>query len=375
MTRRIIHLDVDSFYASVEKREDPSLKDKPVVIGGKFVVATSLETQRSGVRPGQPLWLARRLCPRAVFLPGNYPLYQGESEKLYGLLSSLAPAVEQASVDDFFLDLSGCERLFGEPFGWAGKLKRMVEGETSLPLSLGLATSRPVARAATLLAKRGGMLEVLPGGEAQFLSPLPLGYLGEIGIGAIKRLEELGVNRIGEINIIPTPFLAQVLGERKAEAIKGEAQGRDAEPLRPHFKREILREMATLEDKPTSPLLSQAHLSALLERASYRLRQRGLWARALTLTLVYADNQSVSSSSKLAPTDQENQLYPLAKGLLQRLWVRRVRIRELEIRVEALPKQPELFPGRKVRLYQSIDRIRRRFGYSALLRASNLLLR
>ena len=375
MSRRIIHLDVDSFYASIERREDPSLRKRPLVIGGKLVVATSLEAYRLGVRPGQPLWLAKRISPQATFLPGNYLFYQEESDRLYEIFSSLVPAVERASVDDFFLDLSGCERLYGNLFSWAGKLKRMVEGETSLPLSLGLATTRTTARAATLLCKRGGMLKVLPRGEAEFLSPLPLGYLRGIGEREIGRLEELGISRIGEINLIPTPFLAQVLGERKAKAIRGEAQGRETGPLRPHAKREILDERVILEDGPTSPLLSQAHLSALLERIFYRLRQKGLWATALTLTLVYADLHINTSSIRLVPTDHEDQLYPLAKRLLQRLFSRRVRIRELEVRLQGIPKQPELFQERKVKLYQGIDRVRRRFGYSALLRANNLLLR
>jgi len=375
MSRRIIHLDVDSFYASIERREDPSLRKRPLVIGGKLVVATSPEAYLAGVKSGQAIWLAKRLCPQAIFLPGNYPFYQEESDRLYGLLSSLTPVLERASVDDFFLDLTGYERLYGNLFSWAGKLKRMVEGETSLPLSLGLATTRTTARAATLLCKRGGMLEVLPRGEAEFLSPLPLGYLRGIGRREIGRLEELGISRIGEINLIPTPFLAQVLGERKAETIKGEAQGRETGPLRPHAKKETLDERVILEDGPTSPLLSQTHLSVLLERVSYRLRQRGLWAIALTLTLVYADLQLTSSSIKLPPTDQEDQFYPLAKRLLQKLSSRRVRIRKLEVRVEGIPKQPELFQERKVKLYQGIDRVRRRFGYSALLRANNLLLR
>ena len=165
-----------------------------------------------------------------------------------------------------------------------------------------------------------------------------------------------------------------MLGERKAEAIKQEAQGRETEPLRPHLKREVLSERAILEDGPTSPLFLQAYLSALLERAFYRLRQRGLWAIALTLTLVYADLHTNTSSIKLAPTDQEDQLYPLARRLLQRLSSRRVRIRELEVRIEVIPKQPELLQDKKARLYQGVDRVRRRFGYSALLRANNLLL-
>ncbi len=375
MNRRIIHLDVDSFYASVERREDPSLKNRPVVIGGKFVVATSPEAHKLGVRPGQPLWLANRFCPQAAFLPGNYLFYQGEAERLYELLSSLAPIVEQASVDDFFLDLSGCERLYGNLFRWAEKLKRIVEGETSLPLSLGLAATRTAAKAATLLSKRGGMLEVFPGGEAEFLSPLPLGYLRGIERREIERLKDLGIRRIGEINLIPLPFLAQVLGERKAQIIKRESQGREVARLRPSSRRETVKEKAILDDGPTSPLLSQAHLSALLERASYRLRQRGLWATALTVTLMYRDLQTTRSSIKLAPTDQEDQLYPLAKGLLQRLSTRRVRIMELEVKLEGIPNQPELLQGRRVKLYQGIDRVRERFGYSALLRANNLLLR
>jgi len=345
------------------------------VIGRRLVVATSPEAQRWGVRSDQPLWLAKRLCPQAVFLPGNHLLYQEESNRLYDFLSSLAPAVERASVDDFFLDLTGCERLYGNLFGWAERLKRMVEGESSLPLSLGLATTKFVARTATLLSKRGGILEVLPGSEAEFLSPLPIGYLSRIEGRETKRLEDLGISRIGEINLIPTPFLAQVFGERKAEIIRREAQGRETEPVRPYSKRAVFSERTLLKDGPTPPLLSQVHLSALLERVTYRLRQRGLWAVSLILTLVYADCQASTSSIRFAPTDQEDQFYPLARGLLQRLSSRRVRIREMEVRLQGVPKQPELLQDKKGRLYQGIDRVRRKFGYSALLRANNLLLK
>ncbi len=368
-TRRIVHVDVDAFLASVEQVVHPELRGKPLVIGGpptsrNLVMSCTYEARAFGVRPGMPLAEARRRCPRALFRDGDAQAANRVREALTRVFLGFTPRVEVASIDDFFLDLGGTARLHGAAFAAAERLRERARAEVGVPVTVGVATSRVLARLAGKLAKPGGVAEILPGGEAAFLAPLSVEHLPGVGHSIGAKLERFGIRTVGALRLVPREVLFASFG-RDGLLLFERARGRDPDPVVPTHAlcedgalaarppRSLSRE-TTFEPEEGRRALLEAMLSYLLERAAHRLRAHGLAAGSLELRVRYVDARpSLEPGSRAdgaparvvrrralsAPSDATDALWRHARALLDALPRRRALVKNLGVTLLDLRRQ------------------------------------
>jgi DNA polymerase IV len=380
----IMHLDVDGFAAAVERTLDPGLKGKPVVVGnaagGRGVVAcASYEARRFGIRAGMPLAAAQRRLPQAVFLPENPTEYERFSRRLFDLLSSAAPATEAATLDDFYLDLTGCERLYGGGnfLRWAGKLTRTIEGETGLPTSVGLAANKIVARIASSLAKPAHAVAVTPGNEAEFLEPVAVQLLPGVGEKTCLRLRELGIRHIGRLAGMGEEALRLLFGTQGSELWR-RARGQFHEPVHPTaLHRMISEEHVFAADTADGHVLEAAALM-LAQKLAWQLRLHQVRTASARLMIVYNDGLSATHGLRLEyPSNHDLDFLAPARRALQGAFRRRVRVRRMQLSAAFIPfedSQFDLFQERKREknqaLYRALDKVRARYGFEAIMAAA-----
>jgi DNA polymerase IV len=389
---RICCLDLDTFFVSVERLLDPRLVGAPVVVGGLpgqrgVVTAASYEVRALGVRSGMSLKRAFELAPQAVYLPTRHGVYGDYSERVRRIAENYTPASQIASIDEMFLDFSGCERLYFAP-GDADadatiervvrKLTDEIQALVGLPSSAGIATSRSVAKVASGLAKPRGVLFVAAGAEGAFLGPLPVRKLPGIGPVAEQKLHAIGITTLGEVARASPHSLQRVFGAW-AEGIQRACRGEGAHELgreRPAFIEHdpagsalgTISNERTFREDARDPRCIEAMLCSLCERVCWRARKRGVKARTVTLKLRYADFHTLERSRTITPSCSEFELYPVIGELFARARTRRTPIRLLGIRLSNLRPyelQLSLF-DRSEPLHRAEDRIRERFGYDAL---------
>lgn len=376
--RQILHVDMDTFFVAVEQRLDPSLLGKPVIVGGHpegrgVVAACSYEARAYGVHSAMPLAQALRLCPRAVFLRGAYDNYLRASLEVFRILKQFTPLVEPTSLDEAYLDVSACLRLHGHAMAIAETIHERIAGRLALPASVGLATSKTVAKVASRRAKPNGILRILPGAEAAFLAPLPLRELPGIGPSTAERLQSLGLRSIGELAHLPPAMLETVFG-KTGRLLAQRARGIDASPVVTGSVVKSVGHETTFETDTADRQEIEAVLAHLTEKATRRLRRLLMQARTVTLKLRYADFTTVSRSRTLrAATDLDTEVYRTAGRLLRSLLTRRVRVRLLGISLSNLcegERQLNLFDeGRCAKyrgFYRAVDSLRDRFGFDVV---------
>jgi DNA polymerase-4 len=385
-------LDLDTFFVSVERLLDPRLVGKPVVVGGHpgqrgVVTAASYEVRALGVRSGMSLTRAFELAPKAVFLPTRHGVYGDYFERVRRIAESYTPASQVASIDEMFLDFSGCEKLYFRA-GDAGpdatiervvrKLTDEIEARVGLPSSAGVATSRSVAKVASGRAKPRGVLFVPAGVERAFLGPLPVRKLPGIGPVAEQKLHAIGITTLADVAAAPELLLRGIFGAW-ASGLQRACRGEGAHELgreRPAFLEHDPRGGAvgtisnerTFREDVRDPACIEAMLCSLCERVCWRARKRGVKARTVTLKLRYADFETLSRSRTLEPTCSELELYPVVRDLFTRARQRRTAIRLLGIclsNLRARELQLSLF-DRSEPLHRATDRIRERYGYDAV---------
>lgn len=389
---RICCLDLDTFFVSVERLLDRRLIGKPVVVGGLpgqrgVVTAASYEVRAFGVRSGMPLKRAFELAPHAIFLPTRHGTYGEYAERVRGLAQDYTPVSQVASIDEMFLDFSGCESLYklpGDPDADATvervvrKLTGEIRARLGLPASAGIATSRSVAKVASGLAKPEGVLLVRAGTEAEFLGPLPVRKFPGIGPVAEQRLHALGLKTLADVAAAPSARLRRVFGAW-TESIQRGCRGLGAHEFgreRPAFQEHdpagcavgTISNERTFRHDVHDETQIDAMLCSLCERVCYRARVRGVKARTVTLKLRYADFQTLLRSRTITPTCSELELYPVVRALFERARRRRTAIRLLGIALSNLgphSEQLSLFPG-DAPLHGAIDGVRERYGYDAL---------
>jgi DNA polymerase-4 len=403
----VLHLDVDAFFASVEQRDDPRLRGRPVAVGTGVVASCSYEARGRGVRTGMRLTEARRCCPSLRVLPGDYRRYEQAARRVLAICQDQTPRVELAGLDDLYLDLAPVLPAPDRPAARAAEARRIaltlaaqVRDEVGLSVSQGLGTSKLVARVATHEAKRrrgrkedhgappgdppSSVIVVPAGGERVFLAPWPVRVLPGVGPKLLARLERLNVGRVGEVAAMPLPVLCGLFGAR-GRVLRDQALGIDSRPVEPAGPAGQPQSVSrrTSFDPPTSDrAFLEAMLDHLVERAALWMRLRGLCSRGLALTLRYGDYRSADGRVSFArPTDDEGRLREAARARLARLYDRRLPLRLVGVELGPLrrpDRQPELFPDptaeRARRLAACKDAVRQRFGFMALFSGSALVL-
>jgi DNA polymerase-4 len=295
----ILHADLDAFYASVEQLLDASLRGKPIAVGGGVVLAASYEAKAFGVRGGMAGWRARELCPQLRFVGGNFKEYQRLGDAAIEILGNFTPLVERLSIDEAFADVRGCERLFGPPVEIAKAIRRRVREELGLPISVGVARTKHLAKIASQVAKPDGLVVVDPRSELGFLHDLPVELMWGVGPVTKERLADMGVRTIGQLALIPGQRLQRLLGHALGEKLTALAWNRDPREIRTHHRAQSAGAQSALGRKPAAESVYRPTLWHLADSIGTRLRAKSLGARTVTVRVRFGDLRSVTRSVTL----------------------------------------------------------------------------
>jgi DNA polymerase-4 len=299
----ILHVDLDAFYASVEQLDDPALRGRPVVVGGLggrgVVAAASYEAREFGVRSAMPMVRARRACPQAAFVSPRFDRYSEKSREVMAILESFTPLVEQLSIDEAFLDVRGARRLRGSGVEIAQQLRVEIVAETGLVASVGVATTKFLAKLASDLAKPDGLLAVEPGTEAAFLAPLPVSRLWGVGPATRKRLERMSVSTIGEVAALPESALTAALGNSLGQRLCALARNDDPRAVVPERETKSIGAEETFAVDLTTRAACDHELVRIVDRVAARLHDAGLEARTVTLKFRYANFETKTRARTL----------------------------------------------------------------------------
>ena len=377
----ILHADLDSFYASVEQRDDPQLRGRPVIVGGGVVLAASYEAKAYGVRTAMGAAQARRLCPRAVVVPPRMAAYSEASKDVFAVFERTAPAVEALSIDEAFLDTRGLERIAGSPPQIAERLRSEVRQRVGLPITVGVASTKFLAKVASAVAKPDGLLVVPPDGELEFLHPLAVERLWGVGAVTARKLRERGLVTVGQVARLPQSALVSVLGPAAGRHLHALANNRDPRRVRGRRRRRSMGAQRALGQSPRSEHELDTVLLGLVDRLGRRLRAAGRVARTVTLRLRFRDfSRATRSHTMPEATAQTQPILGTARGLLAASMplIEANGITLLGVSLANLGGvhmvQLELPLGRKGRyeLDAALDEIRDRFGSAAMTRAALL---
>ncbi|MDP9269379.1 MAG: DNA polymerase IV [Chloroflexota bacterium] len=376
--RTILHADLDAFYASVEVLDDPTLRGKPVIVGGRpgergVVSAASYEARKYGVHSAMPLCTAARLCPQGVFVPGHPERYRELSDQVMRIFGSYTPLVEPISLDEAFLDVTGSRAAFGDGETIARRLKRRVLDEVGLVVSVGVATNKLCAKVASDLRKPDALVVVPPGGEGEFLAPLPVSRLWGVGPQTRQALRDFGVTTIGQLAAVAEGTLQRRFGQHGGE-LGQRALGIDPSPVVPSQAPKSVGHEHTFNHDVVDPRRLEVTLLDLAESVASRLRRHDLAAGAVQLKLRYEGFETLTRQAPLPRQTRESEpLYAAALELLRRTLTKERGVRLIGLTAIALTdaQQLTLFdePQRGDRIAASIDAVRERFGEDAIIRA------
>jgi DNA polymerase-4 len=383
--RCIVHIDIDAFFAAVEVLLDPSLKDKPVIVGGlpheRGVASTaSYEARKYGVHSGMPLRKAYQLCPHGVFVRGNYQVYQAFSHSFIRTLSRYTPDVESASLDEAYLDLTRCRRLYSSFSHTVREIKKNMEAELGLVVSVGVGPNKTLAKLATNKAKPGGLFEILPGREEEFLKDLSISLLPGIGPKAQVILQMLNIRKIGDLWGLPRATLRSIFG-LNGDEIYLQSRGIDCRPLATtSIPKSVSRETTFLEDLWERRLLL-AHLAYLCDRLTLALRKGHLFTHILEVKVRYSDFKTEGRRRLLLmPLQEMGEVFRVARELFLELFSQsRLSLRLVGVKASDLVRgQPlslfEPYSPRRERLGLAVDQVRERYGFGSLLTARERML-
>ncbi len=386
MSRRcIVHIDIDAFFAAVEELLDPSLKGKPVIVGGlpheRGVASTaSYEARKYGIHSGMPLRKAYQLCPHGRFIRGNYQVYQAFSRSFSEILSRYTPDMEVASLDEAYLDLTRCRPLYASFSRTVREIKQVVERELGLAVSVGVGPNKTLAKLATNLAKPGGLFEVQPGEEEAFLKDLRIELLPGIGPKAQVIFRMLNIHKIGDLWGLPRATLRSLFG-LNGEAIYLQARGIDSRPLvTAAVPKSVSRETTFLEDLWEQRLLL-AHLAYLCDRLTLALRKDRLFAHIVEVKVRYSDFKTEGRRRLLiSPLQEMGEIFRIARELFIELFSgSRLSLRLVGVKASDLVRGRPLslfepYSERQERLGSAVDHVRGKYGFGSLLTVRERML-
>jgi DNA polymerase-4 len=295
----ILHADLDAFFASVEQRDDPRLRGRPVIVGGGVVLAASYEAKAFGVRTAMGDARARRLCPHAVVVPPRMSAYSEASKAVFRVFEDSAPVVEGLSIDEAFLDVRGMERSVGSPVEIAVRLRRDVRDRVGLPITVGVARTKFLAKVASAVAKPDGLLVVPPDDELQFLHPLPVERLWGVGPVTARKLRARGITTVRQVAFLPESILVSMLGRASGHHLHALAHNLDPRPVHPRRRRRSIGSQRARDRAPWSPESVDADLVTLVDRVTRRMRKAGRSGRTVVLRLRFGDYTRATRSATL----------------------------------------------------------------------------
>ncbi|MFC1961928.1 DNA polymerase IV [Chloroflexota bacterium] len=387
MTRRIMHIDLDTFFVSVERVGYPELKGKPVVVGGRLdqrgvVAAASYEARAYGLYSGMPLVTAARLCPQTIFIEGSFHRYREASENFHEILADFSPLLEPMGLDEAYLDATGFESMHGSARNMALKIKQRVKDKLGICASIGIARSKIVAKIASGLSKPDGLLEVPEGKETSFLNSLAVSSLPGVGKKTAPILLNLGIKTIGDLASFPVSELKSRFGVY-GETLHGHACGIDHSEVKPPGEAKSISHETTFDHDTREIKRIEATLRYLAERVGANLRRKGRQAKRVTLKLRYADFTTITRQETLSQaTDADQFIFNTGHRLLEReLKTGHQAIRLIGIGVSKLVeigRQVNMLDSTQQRmdkLNTAIDRIRKKYGFTAIQTGRTLLLK
>ena len=374
--RNIVHLDLDTFFVSVERLRDSSLVGKPVVIGGlsdRGVVAScSYEARQYGVHSAMPMKLARNLCDDAIVIRGDSEMYTKYSRLVTDVIAEEAPLYEKASIDEHYIDISGMDRFFG-CMQWTHELRQKIMTHTGLPISYGLSVNKTVSKIATGEAKPNGELEVVKSRVIPFLSPLSIRKIPMIGDKTYHLLRSMGIQTVRTLQEMPVEMMEKVLGKNGNEVWR-RANGIDAAPVRPYSERKSISTERTFEKDSIDVVHMQELLVSMVERLAYDLRKKQKLTACITVKIRYSNFDTHTLLKHIPYTSFDHVLIEAAKELFDRLYQRRILIRLIGVKLSHLVggvQQLDLFEDtpEMIRLYLALDKLRNRYGKKSIRRA------
>lgn len=377
--RYIAHLDLDSFFVSVEMLNNPSLKGKAVIVGGSrdrgVVTTCSYEARKFGVRSAMPMKQAMQLCPHAILVRGTRGEYSRYSRWVTDIIAAKAPLFEKASIDEFYIDLTGMDKYFN-PFQWTIDLRNEIMDSTQLPISFGLASNKMLAKIATDEAKPNGYLFIQPGMEKDFLAPLPVNKFSGVGEKTHRVLESMGIHFIRDIIATPISVLESKLGKWGVE-LWHKAHGRHNGEVHPYHEAKSISTENTFEENSADTEFLLRELVRMTEKVAFELRQDEKLTGCVTVKIRYPNFETTTRQVSIDYTLRDDELIPVVLNLFHKLYRKGQPVRLLGVRLSELTNhavQGSLFDdaGRKTDLYKAIDDVKNKFGKQALQKARTI---
>ena len=381
MGRAIVHMDLDTFFVSCERLNNSKLNGLPVIIGGgdRGVVAScSYEARFFGVRSAMPIKLALRLCPDAKVIKGDMEMYSRLSHTVTEVIQEQAPVMEKASIDEFYLDVSGLDKFFG-CYKWTEELGRSVTRHTGLPISFTLSTNKTVAKIGTGEGKPNGHLHIEENRVKPFLAPLSPQKIPGVGDSTYQLLSRIGVRTIHTLSEMPMEVLQQLIGKNGTSLWK-KANGIDSTPVEPYTERKSISSEHTFDQDTIDIKMIRDVISGMVEKLSFQLRSEQWLTSTVVIKVRYANFDTETKQCRVAYTSADHTLSKSALDLFDKLYNRRMRVRLIGVRFTGLvhgSQQIDLFEDTQemVSLYQALDKIKNRFGFAAVGRMAGFELK
>ncbi|MDO6470723.1 DNA polymerase IV [Maribacter sp. 1_MG-2023] len=379
MSKTILHIDLDTFYVSVERLNNRELQHKPLLVGGTgdrgVVAACSYETRGFGVHSGMPMKMARELCPDAVVIRGNAGDYSKHSDVVTEIIKEYVPVFEKSSIDEFYADLTGMDRFFG-CYQYASEMRKKIINETGLPISFGLSANKVVSKVATNEAKPNNQLKIDEGLEKPFLAPLSIKKIPMVGDKTYQTLRNLGLRQVRTVQEMPMEVMQRVLGANGGVIWK-RANGIDNTPVIPFCERKSISTERTFNKDTIDVNRLRGILIAMTENLAYQLRRGDKLTACISVKIRYSDFNTYSKQMRIPYTSGDHILIPKILDLFKTLYNRRLLVRLIGIRFSHLVSgnyQINLFDDTEeiLSLYNAMDNIRKRYGDKSVLRASGM---